>query len=200
MRGPRARRRRRLDAGCRRRRRIRRFCARGRIRRWRGPGTRLRARPRRRAGNGLRRRLVRRGARRRRGSRRRRRRRDRRWRRRRLVSWGGPRRRQCGPCRRPSGLPPSILAGDDTDIAERVARARAGDADRADLVSTIFVIYRKAPARRQRDLAAELIFDGESVELPELQRCGLVCAIRDFFGSEVVAVLTRCEAHTRREA
>jgi len=81
-----------------------------------------------------------------------------------------------------------------------VARTCAGDADRSDLVSTIFVIDRKARARRQRDLAAELIFDGERVKHPELRRCGLVCAISDFCGSEVVAVLTRCEAHTRREA
>ena len=81
-----------------------------------------------------------------------------------------------------------------------MARACAGDADRADLVFTIFVFDRKAPARRQRDLAAELIFDGERVELPKLQRCGLVCAIRDFFGSEDKAAFFRCEAHTRREA
>ena len=160
----------------------------------------MRARPRRRAGNGPRCRVARRGARRRRGSRRRRRRRDRRWRRRRLVSWGGPRRRQCGPCRRCRRWPPSIIAGDDTDIAERVARARAGDADRADLVSIVFVIDRKARARRQRDLAAKLFFVSERVELPELRRCGLVCAISDFFGSEDKAAFLRCEAHTRREA
>jgi len=81
-----------------------------------------------------------------------------------------------------------------------MAHARAGDADRADLVSTIFVVDRKARARRQRDLAAELIFDGECVELPELRRCGLVCAISDFCGSEDKAAFLRCEAHTRREA
>ena len=81
-----------------------------------------------------------------------------------------------------------------------MARARAGDADRADLVGIVFVIDRKAPARRQRDLAAELLADGEAVELPELRRCGLVSAIRDFFGSEDKAAFFRCEAHTRREA
>ena len=81
-----------------------------------------------------------------------------------------------------------------------MARARAGDADRADLVSTIFVVDRKARARRHRDLAAELLANGERVKHPELRRCGLVCAISDFRGSEVVAVITRCEAHTRREA
>ena len=83
-----------------------------------------------------------------------------------------------------------------------MARARAGDADRADLVSTIFVVDRKARARRQRDLAAELLADGERVELPELRGCdlGLGGATSDFRGSEVVAVITRCEAHTRREA
>ena len=160
----------------------------------------MRARPLRRAGNGPRCRVARRGARRRRGSRRRRRRRVRRWRRRRLVSWGGPRRRQCGPCRRCRRWPPSILAGDNTDTGERMARARARDARRAKLVSIIFVIDRKARARRQRDLAAKLFFVSERVELPELRRCGLVCAISDFCGSQVIAVFTWREAQTRREA
>ena len=97
-------------------------------------------------------------------------------------------------------MPPSIIAGDNTDIAEGMAHARAGDARRAKLVSIIVILDRKARARRQRDFAAELVADGERVELPELRRCGLVYAIRDFRGSEVVAVITRCEAHTRREA
>jgi len=81
-----------------------------------------------------------------------------------------------------------------------VARARAGDADRADLISIVTVLDRKARARRQCDLAAKLFFVSERVELPELRRCGLVSAIRDFFGSEDKAAFFRCEAHTRREA
>jgi len=81
-----------------------------------------------------------------------------------------------------------------------VARARAGDADRADLVSTIAVLDRKARARRQRDLAAELFFVSERVELPELRRCSLVCAISDLRRREDKAVFTRIQAHTRREA
>ena len=99
-------------------------------------------------------------------------------------------------------MPPSIIAGDNTDIAEGMAHARAGDARRAKLVSIIVILDRKARARRQRDLTAELLADGERVELPELRGCdfGFGGATSDFRGSEVVAVITRCEAHTRREA
>jgi len=80
-----------------------------------------------------------------------------------------------------------------------VARAHAGDADRADLISIIFVIDGKARARRHRDLAAKLLTDGERVEHPELRRCGLRFATSHFCGSEIIAVLARREAYRQRQ-
>jgi len=66
-----------------------------------------------------------------------------------------------------------------------MARARARDARRADLVtiSIIFVLDRKARARRHSDLAANLLTDGERIEHPELRRCGLGFATSHFCGS-----------------
>ncbi len=91
-------------------------------------------------------------------------------------------------------MPPSIIAGDNTDIAEGMAHARAGDVRRAKLVSIIVILDRKARARRHRDLAAKLLTDGERVEIPELQRCGLGIATSHLRLAEDKAVFTRREA------